>query len=130
MNLIKFAFLLFVLTYSVQIFAQQNEVALTPLKFDRTEHDFGEIEQGQVVNTEFEFVNNSADTLFIKNVVASCGCTSPSWTKEPVPPKGTGNIKVEFDSLDKEGVQRKTITVVYNVAQTAKLKIYANVLTQ
>ena len=52
---------------------------------------------------------------------ASCGCTSPEWTKEDVAPGETGEIVVEFDSKGKKGMQNKSVTVITNSEPQAKV---------
>ena len=65
------------------------------MTFEKTEHDFGKIDEaGGRVSTEFVFKNEGMAPLVLSNVRASCGCTTPSWTKEPVEPGQTGTITV------------------------------------
>jgi hypothetical protein len=65
--------------------------------FDKTSHNFGEIDQkGGPQTFSFEFTNKGAEPVIIQNVTASCGCTSPDWTKEPVPPGGRGYVKATY----------------------------------
>lgn len=95
---------------------EQQDVPLpvTQVEFDGTSHDFGEIKQGAVVSHTFYFQNTGNVDLKIENVKPSCGCTTPDWTREAIPPGEKGFIKVEFDSKGKSGIQRKTVTVVAN----------------
>ena len=60
-------------------------------------HDFGKIKQGVPVTHEFTFTNSGTVPLVITNVQASCGCTTPDWSKEPVMPGGKGFIKAVTD---------------------------------
>ena len=78
------------------------------------EHDFGTINEGDVVEHTFTFVNNGEAPLIIESAKPSCGCTVPNWTKEPVPVGGTGEITVKFDSKGKPNIQNKTVTVTAN----------------
>lgn len=86
----------------------------TVIQFDTTFHAFGVIEQGEKVSHTFNFTNTGDKDLVLKSVKASCGCTVPEWTKEPVSPGNTGTIEVEFNSAGRKGKQQKTITVVSN----------------
>jgi hypothetical protein len=62
---------------------------------------------------------------------ASCGCTVPRWSKEPVPPDGKGSLEVIFDSSGREGKQNKSITVSTNASdQNIVLYITAEVETE
>ncbi|MDX2195677.1 MAG: DUF1573 domain-containing protein [Cytophagales bacterium] len=87
----------------------------TTISFEYYTHDFGVLkEDGGVVTYEFGFQNAGNVSLVINNVVASCGCTVPTWSKEPVPPGEKGVVKVEFNPLNKPGPFNKTITVYSN----------------
>ncbi len=83
------------------------------LKFDNLVHDFGEVAYGSDVSHVFTFKNVSKQPVAIKNVTASCGCTTPSWTKEPVMPNKGGNITAKYDST-RPGAFTKTLTVDVN----------------
>lgn len=83
-------------------------------KFEKEEHDFGTIQEGDVVTHIFEFTNNGEAPLIIQNATASCGCTVPSYPKEPIPVGGSGKIEVKFDSKNKPGTQNKTVTITAN----------------
>lgn len=83
-------------------------------QWESTMYNFGTIQQGEVVNYTFKFTNNGTDDLRIQSTSASCGCTVPNHTKEPIPPGGTGEVVVRFDSKGKSGQQSPVITVVAN----------------
>ena len=86
----------------------------TTVEFSETKHDYGMIEQGEKVSHVFTFKNTGNEPLVLSNVKPSCGCTTPSWTKEPVAPGEEGEILVEFDSKGKSGKQTKTVTITAN----------------
>jgi hypothetical protein len=90
------------------------EGPLPTLDFERTDHDFGTIREGQKVNYTYKFKNNGAAPLIVQSVQPSCGCTVPEWTRDPIPTGGTGFVKVEFDSNGKPGMQNKMVTVTSN----------------
>ena len=79
-----------------------------------TEWDFGTINEGDVVEHTYVFKNTGQAPLIIENAKPSCGCTVPSWTKEPIPVGGTGEILVKFDSKGKPNTQTKTVTITSN----------------
>src|SRR5687768_704034 len=83
-------------------------------EFQKLEHDFGTISEGQVVEYTYRIKNTGEAPLIIQNAAPSCGCTVPDWTKEPIPVGGTGYVKAKFDSNGKPNVQNKTITVTAN----------------
>lgn len=99
------AVLLSVATFS---FAQKGV-----MKFKEETHVFGKIEQGKPVTQEFVFTNTGTDPILISNVTASCGCTTPSWTKDPVLPGKTGTIKATYNAAA-AGPFNKSITVFSN----------------
>ncbi len=84
------------------------------LTFDKNDHDFGVITQGDVVETIFTFKNTGKSELIITNATSTCGCTIPEWPKEPIPVGGEGEIKVKFNSAGKSNKVTKTITLTTN----------------
>lgn len=102
----------------------------TPLiKFDKQEHDFGKIFQGEKVTYIFKFKNIGSDNLIIKSAAASCGCTVPKFPRDPLAPGETGEIEVTFDSSGRFGKQTKTITVWTNCSdEQLKLKIKTEIV--
>jgi len=87
------------------------------INFTKKEHDFGTINEGDVVETTFSFTNTGKSELIITNAVGSCGCTVPEWPKQPIGIGGAGEIKVKFNSSGKPNNQRKTITLTANTAK-------------
>lgn len=83
-------------------------------EWDAAAHDFGKIKQGVPVTHEFKFTNTGKTPLVITNVQASCGCTTPAWSKDPIPPGGQGFIKATYNAAAMGGFN-KTVTVMANV---------------
>lgn len=97
-------------------------------KFEKTEHDFGTVVEGNIASYEFEFTNTGNQPIIISNVRASCGCTTPYWTKEPVLPGQKGKIKAAYNSKGRPGAFNKSITITSNASQpSARLSIKGNV---
>jgi hypothetical protein len=90
------------------------EGPLPILAFETTDHDFGTIKEGQVVEYTYSFKNTGEAPLIIQGAQGSCGCTVPEWSKEPIPVGGTGFVKAKFDSNGKPNIQNKTVTVTAN----------------
>jgi hypothetical protein len=84
------------------------------IKFKTESHDFGKIEEGVQATYTFEFTNTGTAPVVISNAQASCGCTTPDWTKEPVMPGKTGKVTASFNSQGRPGNFSKTVTVVSN----------------
>lgn len=88
--------------------------------------DFGKIPQGRPVTHIFEIVNTGKTPLLLTNLQASCGCTTPEWSKEPIKPGATAQIKVGYNSAA-EGYFNKSITILYNNNQSKSLLISGTV---
>jgi hypothetical protein len=120
----KLLFIAFLVAFAGVAVAQQvpattinkNEVQASVAVFtwDNTTHDFGKIKQGTPVTHEFKFTNSGKSPLVITNVQASCGCTTPDWSKEPVMPGGQGFIKATYNAAS-PGAFSKTVTVTANI---------------
>lgn len=99
--------------------ANVESLPKTTIEFLETKHSFGTITEGDKVTHAFKFKNTGSNPLVISNAVASCGCTVPSYPKEPVPPGGEGELVVEFNSSGREGHQQKNVLVYSNGQQEA-----------
>ena len=90
---------------------KKSGAVMTP---DENRYEFGTVKQGDLVKHTFTFRNTGSEPLVISNVAASCGCTTPEYTKEPVMPGKTGKITAVFNTAGKMGQQNKTMTVNSN----------------
>lgn len=107
------------LLIAVAALAQQPVIT-----FQKTEHDFGKINEGDGrVSTIFEFKNEGMEPLVLSNVRASCGCTTPTWTRTPVEPGQTGSITVTYNPNGRPGRFQKTVTITSN-ASNPSVKVY------
>jgi hypothetical protein len=101
---------------AVTMMAQQPVIT-----FEKTEHDFGKINEADGrVSTIFTFKNEGNMPLVLSNVRASCGCTTPKWTREPVEPGQSGEITVTYNPNGRPGRFQKTITVTSNATEATK----------
>jgi hypothetical protein len=82
--------------------------------FGTESHDFGTIAEGPAGEYEFEFKNTGKEPLTIETVHASCGCTTPSYSKEPIAPGKSGKIKASYNTVGRPGAFTKSITVTSN----------------
>jgi hypothetical protein len=98
-------------------------LAQPKMEFESTVHDFGDIIEGTVAKHDFIFTNTGNQPLVIASVRASCGCTTPTWTTEPVMPGQRGTITVGYDSEGRPGSFNRSITVMSN-AETQYLQIF------
>lgn len=92
----------------------------TTADFGARVHEYGTVVSGDVVRHTFVIKNTGKEQLVLSNVKPSCGCTTPEWSRDPIPPGGEGKIDVEFKTAGKSGQQIKTVTVTANTdpAQT------------
>ncbi|NJW54006.1 DUF1573 domain-containing protein [Salinimicrobium oceani] len=102
-----------------------QDVVYPEISFEKTEHDFGTIAQGTNVEHTFTFTNTGKAPLVITNASSSCGCTVPTWTKEPIAPGETGEMLVKFNGSGQNQVT-KTVTITANTESgKEQLKIKA-----
>lgn len=102
---------------SAQPAAQEAAIPSGPttvMAFEETEFDFGTVPDGEKVSHTYKFKNTGAEPLILSNAKGSCGCTVPSWPREPIPPGGTGEITVEFNSQNKAGKRNQKVTITAN----------------
>ena len=106
----KYSMLFICLVFSLVAMSQKSVIS-----FDVKEHDFGKInEKDGSVTYVFNFTNKGGAPLVVNKVQASCGCTTPVWTKEPIEAGKKGNIKVTYNTSGRPGLFTKTITVYSN----------------
>lgn len=106
-------FFVVILALGVSSYAQKAAIA-----FEKSEFDFGKIQQGKPVTNNFKFTNTGKEPLILGGVTASCGCTTPTWTKEPIAPGGTGVVNATFNA-GVMGPFNKTVTVQSNAENGA-----------
>jgi hypothetical protein len=108
-----------------QTLAENKPVVETALLKEKA-FDFGKIPQGRPVTHVFELVNKSNTPIVLENVLASCGCTTPEWSKEPIAPGATTLIKVGYNAAA-EGAFNKNVTVQIAGGQVQTINITGNV---
>ena len=121
----KYSFLLVCLLCSLVAMSQKAVIS-----FEEKTHDFGKVneEDGKITHV-FDFVNKGISPLVVSRVQASCGCTTPVWTKEPVEPGKKGTITVTYNPTGRPGAFTKTITVYSNaIDEQLVLTIHGEVI--
>lgn len=99
--------------------------------WDKSTHDFGDMQQGDKVEHTFKFTNTGNEPLIITNVTVTCGCTTPKgWPRDPIAVGGKGEIVVAFNSTGKFGKQDKVVSVISNSSnpEAGQVKFTANVI--
>ncbi|HQP01868.1 MAG TPA: DUF1573 domain-containing protein, partial [Bacteroidia bacterium] len=94
--------------------ANADTSLLPKFDFESDNHEFGPITEGEIVSYNFKFKNSGKAPLIITQASASCGCTVPEYSKDPIAPGQEGFIKVTFNSEGKHGMTSKTITLLAN----------------
>jgi hypothetical protein len=89
-------------------------------------HNFGKIPQGRPAVTVFEITNTGSTPLKLDNVQASCGCTTPVWSRDPIEAGATAKIQVGYNAYA-QGPFTKTVTIIYNTNRTKMLTISGEV---
>ena len=108
----------------------QDTVVQSVITFSKLTHDFGTILEGEKVVCYFDYENTGKADLMIHSVDATCGCTTPDWSREPVKTGDRKSLKIIFDATDRRGAQRKVVTVLSNASnEVVKLTIKANIET-
>jgi hypothetical protein len=122
----KSLILCFLVLFALKTMAQEGG----SITFEKTSHDFGTIkEEAGSVSYEFKFTNTGKVPIIISNVKASCGCTTPGWTKEPVMPGQTGFIKALYNTTNRPGQFNKTLTVTANTEPSSSTLFITGTVT-
>lgn len=116
------------------IFAQEETEKAVPvngpvISFEKTVHDYGEIQLNGNGECEFEFTNIGNEPLILQKPTSSCGCTVPTWPKQPILPGEKDVIKVTYNTK-RVGPINKSVTVTSNDKNGTKviLRIKGTVL--
>lgn len=84
------------------------------LKLNQSSYDFGNVEEGKVVDVKIGFRNEGKSVLVISDVKTSCGCAAALLSSKSLKPGETGNIRIELDTADREGKLTRTVTLYSN----------------
>ncbi|MFT4754137.1 MAG: hypothetical protein ACI85Q_001693 [Salibacteraceae bacterium] len=108
-----------ILVFALGSFAQSTSPAAggPEISFQKDVHDFGKVKQHGNATTEFKFTNTGSAPLIISNAKGSCGCTVPTWPREPIAPGKSATIKVKYDSK-RVGPINKSVSITSNAVGT------------
>ncbi|RYZ53372.1 MAG: DUF1573 domain-containing protein [Sphingobacteriales bacterium] len=98
--------------------AEQVDAKAGKFSFKKETHDFGQLAEGPAADYEFEFTNTGKKPIIISNAQASCGCTTPKWTKDPILPGKKGSIKVTYNTANRPGPFNKDVIITSNAQQS------------
>ncbi len=119
-----------IITIKANVILSDAENAAYPvLHFPEMQHDFGKVQEGEVVKYTFKFENNGSSALKIKDIITSCGCTAALVSSEVLQPGEQGTLKVELDTSNRKGNMIRTITIKSNDPKnpTIILTVFADV---
>ena len=105
---------------AVSVTTESPKIGGPVMTFEKTEVDYGTIAQGADPLRRFKFKNTGTEPLVIKDARGSCGCTVPSYKKEPIQPGETGEIEVRYDT-QRIGDFQKSITINTNEGDQARM---------
>lgn len=91
-----------------------DTINVAKMVFEEGTFYFGEVEEGEVINTSFYFNNSGKKPLLIKDARSTCGCTVPTFPKNFIPVGGRDSVLVKFDTKNKVGYQNKAVTFIAN----------------
>ncbi len=98
--------------------------AQSKIGFEKTTHDFGTIkEENGKVSYEFKFTNTTNAPITINNVQASCGCTTPSWTRAAIEPGKAGFVKALYDPFNRPNAFTKSLSVTFTMGAAAGVEV-------
>jgi hypothetical protein len=104
------------------------EDPISKVTWDKTEHDFGILEQNKPVFATFVFTNVTEDSIKLDNVRTSCGCTSPIWANKYVMAGDTSHIVIEYDANDKGEFAKEIKVFINKQRKSEKLYVYGDVM--
>lgn len=99
------------------------------IKWNKTTHDFGSIKMGPPADVTFTFTNNGKAPVVITAAQPSCGCTTPTYTKTPVMPGKTGEVKASYGTEGRPGFFQKSVKVSFDNGASQDLVITGTVVT-
>jgi Protein of unknown function (DUF1573) len=106
-----------------------DTVNIAKISFDNAQYNFGKITEGGVVKHTFTFKNTGKTPLLISDVRTTCGCTVPTWNKNPIAAGASDKIDVSFNTADKKNEQVKKITVLANTFPAETQAVIMGVVT-
>jgi hypothetical protein len=113
--------ILLIFTSSILAIGQNKAKKDVDMEFEQADHDFGTLAYASDGSCVFKFKNNSKKPIAITNVKSSCGCTAPTWSKEPIQPGQSGSIKVVYNT-NIPGSFNKTVQV-FSTAENSPVRL-------
>ncbi|MFA5648292.1 MAG: DUF1573 domain-containing protein [Bacteroidales bacterium] len=116
-----------ILLTSLGLWAQDNSntILIEPItiEFESIVFDFGQIDYGSEGVCSFTFSNKGTEPLIINTVRASCGCTTPDWTKDPIKPGAKGEVKVKYNTRLQGAFSKSVVVTSSGTPQSVYLRV-------
>jgi hypothetical protein len=93
------------------------------IQFGSEKYDFGNVKEGRIINHVFVFTNNGTETLIIRGVVATCGCTRVEDFDNEVQPGKSGKIPTLLNTKGINGKTTKNILIGTNVPDRTNITL-------
>ncbi len=122
----KFFFVAAALVAGIGAMAQAKIDETVKLNSDK--YDFGKIKQGVPVTTYFTITNTSSQPVVIESATAGCGCTTPEYSKEPIPAGGTSKLKVGYNAANMGPFTKPVTLKLAGVSDTKQVMITGEVV--
>jgi hypothetical protein len=113
-----------IIIINLTFFFVQLAYSQASINFQKSYHDFGEVQEGDAASYSFEVVNSGNSPLIISKVQPSCGCTTPDWTKEPIAPGAKGIVTASYGTKGRPGTFNKSISVFTNDPEKPNITIF------
>lgn len=125
---VHLALYLLLLSVSLRVYPQETSTAIS---FKERSFNFGKIYEakGRVSHT-FTFSNKGRSPIIIERIAAGCGCTTYSYTKEPVAPGKEGNVAVSFDPQYRQGFFSKEVTIFCSDRSVSRVWVKGSVVPE
>ncbi len=118
------------LAFVTTTYAQKDVQTEDPIKWNVKSHDFGTIKMGPAAEVTFKFKNNTNAPVVITDAHPSCGCTTPTWTKTPIMPGESGEVKASYGTENRPGYFSKSVKVTFDNGAVTDLAISGTVVTE
>ncbi|MBA9077920.1 MULTISPECIES: DUF1573 domain-containing protein [Rufibacter] len=119
----------FFLALALVVLTQGMVSAQGVLSFEKETHDFGTVAEGPVITYEFKVKNTGNQPVVISNVQASCGCTTPEWSKDPILPGKTAVVKAGYNTSGRPGAFNKALTITSNATPETQMLFIKGTVT-
>ena len=110
-----------VITILLSAFTCFSQTGKADFKFEKKVYKFGKVNEGEVIQFSYTFINSGTEPLIITDIKAACTCTTFDYPKKPISPGETAEISVKFDTNKKIGYQDRTLEIFSNSLKSPEI---------